>query len=313
MFSLTRSLFDLFCIFTGIGIWARFIEPKLLFITRLKVPLRGLKKVTRIVQISDLHLGKHTSPSFLKRLSKRIHCLKPDLIVLTGDFLCYGKIHDQSALEAFLRSLKAPLGIYSVLGNHDYEAGVGVDALGNYAIIEEGVPILQGLQRLASQQKIQGQYSEELKSIKVNPLLAQIFKDAGIGLLQDSTVQVQGLFNLTGVSEYMTGQIDPVKAFKGYERELPGILLCHNPDAIPKLLDRPPALILSGHTHGGQVNLPFIRKRLTLMQYPRYFKGLIRQDDKTIYISRGVGSVMNFRFLAFPEAVCIDLIPEAKR
>lgn len=307
---LERSLFDLFCISTGIGVWPRYIEPKLLFTTQLKVPLKGLKPPKRLVQISDLHFGKHSSIRFFDKVSQRINALSPDLIVLTGDFICNGKLHDRLALVAFLKTLKAPDGIFAVLGNHDYERGVGIDANGNYDAIDRKGPILQGLSRLFTHTNILGNFSDAAKGLKAHPELLEVFEQTHVKLLQDRTVQIADAFNLTGVSEYMTGQIDADKAYQDYANDLPGILLCHNPDAIPHLLNRPSRLVLSGHTHGGQINLPWIRKKLTMMQFPKYFKGLIKESNKTIYISRGLGSVMNFRFLAAPEVVCIDLIPE---
>lgn len=308
--SLERTLFDLFCISTGIGIWPRYIEPQLVLTTQIRMFLKGLKTSKRIVQISDLHFGKHSSEKFFKRVLERVNALTPDLIVLTGDFICHGKLHDRHALLTFLKELKAPDGLFAVLGNHDYEKGVGIDSNGNYNAIDRKGPVLQGLTRLFTPTKISGQVTDEARCLKANPELLDVFDEGGVQLLQDRTVRVTGDFNLTGVSEYMTGQIDTEKAYQGYDRDLPGVLLCHNPDAIPQLINFPSTLVLSGHTHGGQINLPWIRKKLTMMQYPRYFKGLIQESDKIIYISRGLGSVMNFRFLAAPEVVSIDLIPE---
>lgn len=311
--ALDRTLFDLFCISTGVGVWPRFIEPRLLFTTKLKVPLKGLKSPKRIVQISDLHFGKHSSNRFFQRVSTSVNALSPDFIALTGDFICNGKMHDAEALLSFLKTLKAPEGLYAVLGNHDYEKGVGVDHDGNYGVVDRKGPVLQGLARLLTQTTIHGAFSAEALSLKAHPVLLQIFEEAGVILLKDRTICIADGLNLTGVSEYMTGQINVDRAFEGYQKSMPGVLLCHNPDALPQLFDSPSTLVLSGHTHGGQINLPWIRKKLTMMQYPRYFKGLIREGGKTIYISRGLGSVMNFRFFAPPEIVCIDLIPEASR
>lgn len=308
--SLDRTLFDLFCVSTGIGIWPRYIEPRLLFTTKLKVPLKGLKSPRRIVQVSDLHFGKHSSDRFFSRVSASVNQLSPDLIALTGDFICNGKMHDRKGLLSFLKTLKAPDGLFAVLGNHDYEKGVGVDQEGNYGVVNRNGPVFQGLARLLTQTTIHGGFSEEARRLKANPELLAVFEEAKVVLLKDRTACIGDQLNLTGVSEYMTGQIDPDRAFEDYQSCHPGVLLCHNPDALPHLLKYPASLVLSGHTHGGQINLPWIRKKLTMMQYPRYFKGLIQESGKTIYISRGLGSVMNFRFCAPPEIVCIDLIPE---
>ena len=152
--------------------------------------------------------------------------------------------------------------------------------------------------------------SDRAKRIKDHPHLADVLKKTPFKLLQNQTVAIhQGdlKLNLTGLGEYVLDRADPEAAFKGVDPSSPGIILVHNPDMVPKLLKYPGNLILSGHTHGGQVNLPWIWKKLTLMEQIRFKEGRIEEDGKTVFVSRGVGSVKPFRWNAPPELVLIEL------
>ncbi len=310
MKSLGPLLFDLFCVSTVIGIWPRFIEPTLLSTTRKDLVIKGLKKKIELVQISDLHIGDHTTETFLKKITEGIQAEKPDIIVLTGDFLCYGVLKQKPLFEAFLKSLQAPLGVFAIWGNHDYSGGITVNKFGEYDLAEKGSTVAKGFKLLFSKQKLKGVSKNAARQASINPELLMLLEQQGVTVLEDRTVQAGGV-NLTGVREYMTSQIDLRQAFADYDSSLPGILLAHNPDAIPDLLNTPSQLIFSGHTHGGQINLPWFRSRFTLMEYPRYFTGWMEEKGKTIYISRGVGSVMPFRFMATPELVHFTLLPES--
>lgn len=310
MSSLQHKLFSLFCISTLIGIWPRFIEPNLLTTTRLTVTLKNLKRPLKIVQLSDLHLGTHTKAQFLQRILKKTAAFQPDLILLTGDYLCYGSIHDQAQLTSFFKALKAPLGVYAILGNHDYSGGITVNDKGDYDLSNVGSTVAKGFKLLFKKQHLTGKIQPAVASIESNPELLKAFIEGGVTLLNNENVKIDSLINLTGLPEYMSGQMDLKKAYEGFDPSLPGILLSHNPDALPALLETPSDMILSGHTHGGQVNLPWFRERFTLMEHPHYFTGLLKEKGKTIYISRGLGSVMPFRFFAPPEVVMINCLPK---
>ncbi|MFV0340694.1 MAG: metallophosphoesterase [Parachlamydiaceae bacterium] len=312
MLSKDHLLFDLFCCATIIGVWPRFIEPELLTVTKLKAALPGLKKPLKILQLSDLHFGPFASDRLVRKILQKTDELQPDLIVLTGDFLCYGKMHDRSKIASFLKALRASLGVYAILGNHDYLGGVTVDPEGNYAVSTPSSTVLKGISLLFKKVRLTGWVSPTAAKAQPHPELLELLKESGVELLVNRTISVEGLINLSGIAEYMTGQIDLDKTYKEYDPTLPGVMLAHNPDAISNILQGPSTLILSGHTHGGQINLPLFRGRFTLMEYPRYFSGLIREKGKTIYISRGLGSVMPFRFCAPPEIVLVELTNEVK-
>lgn len=296
-----------------IGVWPRYIEPKWLSTTYLKHYVPGLKHSLRVVQLSDLHYSHDFSDSFLNKILKRTNELNPDMIVLTGDLLTLGRLENRKKLSHFLKTLKAPLGIFMVLGNHDYKNYIGINEQGDYDLIDNHqAPLSKGLQLLFKKIKLSKKVSKAASQVIPHPELIELLKECSIQLLENDTIQIADLINLVGVSEYMSGQIDLKKTYKKYNHQLPGIILAHNPDAFPLLENQPGDIVLSGHTHGGQVNLPWFWKRFTVIENPHYKSGLFKKNGKTLYVSRGLGAVMKFRWNATPELICIDLEKEAR-
>lgn len=311
--SVLQISWDAVCIASGLGIWARYIEPKILFSKRIdiKLPLPRRRKSIKAIQLSDLHFDSNFPNTLLGKLQRRIKSEQPDLIMITGDFLCNSQLQAKGLLQRFLKDLQAPLGIYAVLGNHDYDRFLAPNESGDYDIRTSATsPVIQGLKRLFSPTVLTGKTTERAKNSKPHAELVELLEDCAIVLLHNETVQVDDCINLTGFGEHMAGAVDANKAFKNYNPNLPGVLLTHNPDTIPKLLNGPGELILCGHTHGGQIYLPGIWKRLTLMENSQYHRGLQDAGNKKIYISRGIGSTFPLRFLAPPELVIITISDE---
>jgi predicted MPP superfamily phosphohydrolase len=300
---------DLLLASSIIGIWPRFIEPRMLAVTQLRLPLSlPLGQKIRIVQVSDLHFGRPHSRAFIKKLLSRILHLAPDMIVITGDFLCYGRWDASEELKVFLRALHAPLGIYAVLGNHDFEKGLTINNAGDYDVLDaQPSPILKGIQRLFSAPKLTKKVTDRAKKVLPHPELLELLQKCSVQLLDNQTIQIKKTFNLTGLGEYMAGKADPKKAFQGYDVNLPGIVLVHNPDAFTLLKTYPGNLVLSGHTHGAQINLPWVKHRFCRIENPRYKSGIIREGDKTLFVTRGVGAVLPLRVNAIPEIVSITI------
>lgn len=312
--SMTERLWDLWCFLSIIGIWPRFIEPYIIKTQSIKLSIPhlplGLSKL-RIVHFSDLHFYPRLPQHFLQRLLNNIEKLQPDLIVFTGDFICYSHLDEPDRLAQFLTSVKnlAPLGVWSVLGNHDYSQFASINEEGIYALVDKNPEtITRALKRLWNPPQV----PKQAQKLDVYPHanLVNLIQASGWNLLHNQTQQLslpQGRLNICGFGEYMMGDVDIEATFKNYDHNTAGIILLHNPDAIPLLTNQPGGLILSGHTHGGQVNLPWIRKRFSLMQYPEYKHGLIPFENKWVYVTRGVGSVLPFRWFAPPEIVLIEL------
>lgn len=323
-----NAAWDAWCIASGIGIWPRYIEPQLLKIRRIDLPIFNLPlklEGLRILHLSDLHWSGHFSQLLQKKLIRKALSLKPDFIFFTGDFLCRSKLDDPVGLSCLLSSLQAKFGCFAVLGNHDYESFITVNDEGDYDVEDDSSrpDIRKGFDRLFHPVQLTGRISLRARETLYHEKLTELLKATPFQLLNNATVRVScngSRINICGLEEYMTGRFCPKDAFKGYDDRYPGVVLSHNPDALPQLLDWPGDLILSGHTHGGQVNLPFLWKRCTQIEHPQYKRGLhpllCGQAESAIcagvpvkwaYINCGLSSVLKFRWFALPELTLLTL------
>jgi len=202
----------------------------------------------KIVQISDLHIGATGSGRRLASLVNQISALHPDVIAITGD-LVDGETRFLKREIAAVKTLRAPLGVYFITGNHEYYSGVGawiaeIKRLGVRVLRNESVPIGEG-------------------------------PDA---------------FYLAGVDDYASKGMAPghgqdiPRALRDIPEDKAVVLLAHQPKAAKEASAHGVDLVLSGHTHGGQI-WPF--SYLVALQQP-YNKGLYRCSDTTqIYVSHG--------------------------
>lgn len=307
-------LWDFWCIGTVIGIWPRFIEPNLLWNTHLDLPVANLPQELdglKILQFSDLHLNPRAPKKLFSRLQKKARNLKPDIIVFTGDFLCNATLFEKSDLISYLQGFEAPLGCYAILGNHDYSKMVTINEDGDYDIERlSNSLILKGLKRIFRPPPLTKKLTEDGKKLIPHEELIQLIKATPFQLLNNASVQIQkgdATLNLVGLGEHMIGKCLPDLAFQNYKKHAPGIVLVHNPDAIPHLTSYPGELILCGHTHGDQINLPWFRTRFNVMEQPQYRRGLHSIGEKMAYINRGIGGCLNFRWFAPPELTCVTL------
>jgi len=313
-----NNAWNLFCILSVIGIWPRFIEPKRLRTKAFSIPIKNLPKSFNglsVVQLSDLHLQPSTSTRFLKKISKKVLRKKPDIIVITGDFICQSALIGKERLKNFLNSFNAPLGCYAVLGNHDYSEYIGIDKKGLYTLKKvEKTPLSQGFKLLFSKKRtLVGKPDKSISNLEPHQELLEVLHDSPFQLLRNETVTLEKggeKFNIAGLGEHMASDLKPEIAFKKWDRAFPGIVLAHNPDALPHLLAHPGDLILSGHTHGGQVNLPFLWKKFTLLENPRLKAGVKHFGAKKLFVNRGLGAVFPFRFFSMPEIVSFKLYEE---
>jgi uncharacterized protein len=302
------------CCLSLIGIWPRFIEHRLVSTTRLRLKIKNLPpglQGLKIVQFSDLHLHAGVSDAFLEKIQKKIKACHPDIILFTGDFLCFSVFTEVDRLKKFFDTLSAPAGCYAILGNHDYDKFISINEAGEYDILDKSVGSLGSIfKRLWTETKLAFRTTDRARAVKPNAPLEELIKTTPVKLLKNETIQVpiKGSFlNLTGLEEYITGRCNPEEAFKNYDPAFPGVVMLHNPDGVPLLLSSPGEVILCGHTHGGQVNLPWLWKKFTLMENPQFKRGLFRLEDKWMYVNRGLGSVIPFRWFAMPEILELTL------
>jgi uncharacterized protein len=307
---------DCISLFSIVGIWPRYIEPSLLFVTRLKwqlneksAHLNGLK----ILHFSDLHFHKKSSRGFLKKIGGKIASLEPDLLLFTGDFICYSRLDREEELLSFLGALKAPLGKFCIFGNHDYARYVSVNAQGIYAPLQPPRP-LQGLKKgikaMRGELPAASSVAEETLQVPPHEKLPALLAEAQFALLENRSHLLPCGLNLVGLGDLGLGRCHPDKAFASYNAAYPGIILSHNPDSVPHLLPFPGEWILSGHTHGEQIHIPWPKgartfsRRLTRLGHLEYTRGLISLGEKLLYVNRGLGSFKPFR-LGSPPEICL--------
>ncbi|HEX4037248.1 MAG TPA: metallophosphoesterase [Acidobacteriaceae bacterium] len=246
------------------------VEEHTIRLERLPDAFRGM----RIAQISDLHYEGFTEGFFLREVVRRVNRLQPDMVLLTGDFITKFPTLDRVPRQqmprcaAILSALRCPLRFAS-LGNHD-------EAIGKDYVIapleEHGIPVLVN---------------------RATPLE----RDG------------QRLW-LAGVGSACEQDADPASAIpracvNGNEAV---ILMAHEPDPLPDYARYNVDLVLSGHTHGGQVRLPLL-PAFALPEYGRnYVEGLFHHGRTQLYVNRGIGTVgLPFRLWCPPEITVFTL------
>ena len=239
---------------------AYYIEPNRIEITRHEVSVPnwpGAQAPVTVAQITDLHHGPYVSLRTVRRAVQAAAGLGAHIIVLTGDFISRHEKYARPCAQV-LSELRAPGGVFAVLGNHDYW--------------ENGETVTRELTR------------------------------AGITVLTNASHRIAPGLWLVGVDDYWSGRPDVPRAFRDVPQEHAQIVLTHNPQIFPQLWHRR-SVVLAGHTHGGQVNLPPIpRKYLPGLVGAPYIKGWYRRSNASMYVSRGVGMVTPpVRFFCLPE------------
>lgn len=220
----------------------------------------------RIIQLSDVHVGLGIRRAFVQNCVERINALHPDMVVITGDLVDRSIEHIESDL-APLASLKSAHGTFFVTGNHEYFH----DA----------------------------------------PSIVAFLKTLGIQVLENRSVAIGGRFNLVGINDLISSRMggtpfDIEAAFAQCDETLKTIVLAHQPKTVLRTRHKPYDLMLSGHTHGGQI-FPF--GLLVMIDQP-YLAGLYRIDErKQIFVSRGTGYWgPPLRVLAPSEITVLDIV-----
>ena len=255
------------------------IEPHWEQVVEQAMPVSGLPEALigkTIVQLSDLHVGPKVDDGHLVSCFARAAALRPDIVVITGDFLTHVHARGESQF-AHLREVlshlpKGRLATLGVLGNHDYGRG----------------------------------WSEAAVADRVVAIVERI----GVRILRNDTVEVAGL-DIAGVDDLWARRADATLAL-GKRTGSAAIVLNHNPDA----LDALPwggyrGWILAGHTHGGQCKPPFLPPPILPVRNTRYAAGEVNlADGRRLYVNRGLGHLIRVRFNVRPEITSFTLARE---
>ncbi|MCB1135789.1 MAG: metallophosphoesterase [Chlamydiia bacterium] len=282
--------------------------------THLRLPIKDLApelEGVRVAHFSDLHLSRHQSAGFLRRLAPQINGFQPHIIAFSGDFLCHSRMRYADRLHDFLQSLHASHGCFAIFGNHDHDAYLSLNHEGDYdAIVQRDSSLVGGFRRLLFGCRLTGRITEAARQARPHPELTALLDAVGFTWLVIDTQQVlidgQRL-NVCGLGEYWAGLFHPEKAFRKWDPEAPGLVLAHNPDVFPQLQGYPGELVLCGHTQGGQVNLPMLWQRFVSLENLRYKRGFITESGRRLYVNRGVGAAFPMRWFSLAEILLITL------
>jgi uncharacterized protein len=231
-----------------------------------------LQAPLKVVHMTDLHFGKFMFEREVRAWVSAANLEKPDLIVITGDIIDHALENKKlESLALELGKLHAPLGVFATLGNHDYYTASGA-------------------------------------RFDANILIAQLER-VGITYLVNQGVLLRSDFFLAGVDDYWAGTVRVARAIQNAQSDAALLLLSHNPDILPKVPPRV-GLMLSGHTHGGQVRAPFGQGLACISKHgERYQMGFVKEAT-TAFVSRGLGtSGIPIRTFCPAELVVLELLP----
>jgi uncharacterized protein len=261
----------------GLAAYAFLVEPRWIQVTRTRVHLRGLPpelEGLRIALLTDLHAGEGTPMSVIRRAARLAMRERPDLIAITGDLTADDSAGFTRVLAALDR-LDAPLGVYAVPGNHDHTVGI---------------------------EKWQ-------RDVGGHPVIQELNNRAVVRQIGEARICVAGVDDLSCGDPSLNSLPPPDR------RDLT-VLLAHDPDQAEqarRAYDQVD-LVLSGHTHGGQIRLPFVGALRNPSAYGTlYEEGLRRRPWTQVYVSRGVGTIhLPARFLCRPEVALLELTGSAR-
>ena len=221
----------------------------------------------RIAQVSDVHHSRLVSIEEVRRVVGLANAARADMVALTGDYTTSLAEYVEPCAEA-LGELKAPEGVWAVLGNHDHKTD--------------------------------------------GPLTRQALRRRGINVLTNQNTELRrgaDSLQLAGVDDWGWGKADFARAMQGVDTRRPSVMLSHEPMALDVPETRGVSLILSGHTHGGQIALPFVGAPAAYVwKHLKYLRGVYESEGTQLYVSRGTGVIgVPVRLGARPEVAVLRL------
>ena len=251
-----------------IGFYSAYVEPHLLRVKQYEMKFEQVAgNPITVVQFSDTHVGDFFTTEDLKKVVDKINEQQADLVLFTGDLMDNAAEYDGSIDEiaTILSKIKATNGKYAVFGNRDYGGGAE-------------------------------RFYEDL------------MESAGFEVLVNSsrTLEVKGTtISLFGADDALIGYYNSNKTMQGISNDHLNLLLIHEPDLISDFLSYPIDLATAGHSHGGQVYIPFYGPLLTTALAEDYVRGLydFGNNRKTLlYVNTGIGNTkVPFRLFNVPQ------------
>ena len=254
------------------------IEPRWLESSNVTIRLRNrhLNSPVRILHLSDFHYSTVVPLTFINDAIQRGLTANPDLICVTGDFLT-GRRLNPGQYRQILRCLSKKAPTFACLGNHDG-----------------------------------GEWSKHTNGLSSTEPVMNLLTDSGITCLHNASAVVsigRQTIRIIGVGDLWSGDLYPDKAFTNSQKTggLPTVLLAHNPDSKDMLSEFHWDLMLSGHTHGGQLVVPLIGTPFAPVHDQRYVRGLNTWKGRWIYTTRGIGNLYGIRINCRPEISVLTL------
>lgn len=254
--------------------YGRFIEPRLLFTVGHDIALKGCfaeAGAMRVAVFSDTHIGPFRYSVPIERIVRRVNAARPDFVLIAGDFVSYLPAKRFDGAFAAFGDIEAP--VYAVLGNHDLGLP-GPDV---------AAPLRESLDRI------------------------------GVAMMDNHAVDISGDgfdIELVGMSDlWARGQ--KIELFDAPPTK-PRLALAHNPETMNIIsMKHRPDLLIAGHTHGGQIYLPFLTCHLTFAcRVVRY--GVRELEDGAVFVTSGTGqSMLPMRFAVPPRIDILNISYES--
>ncbi len=266
----------------SLALWGFWWEPDQLAVRRVTLTLPGWPgghEPLTVAVMSDLHAGSpYIDAAKIVRVVESVNAAGPDLVLLLGDYVTHGVVGgtrmDPAEIGKLLAGLEAPLGVYAVLGNHDWwdRAHDGFDG------------------------------AEAIRSA---------LTQAGAAVIDNEAHRIdrpEGDFWLLGIGDALEGSPKIDEPLAGIQDSLPVIAFTHNPDLFPHIPVQV-TLTLAGHTHGGQVAIPLVGRLVVPSEFgERFAYGHIVEDNRHLYVTGGLGTtILPVRFRVPPEVVLLTI------
>jgi len=278
-----KIIVTVFFILCALFVYSYFIEPNSFVIKKPSFELeclRGTALHIKFAHISDLHFTSKTPKERIRQIYNEIKKTDSSVVFITGDL-----ISDKSGIVStvkFVNNISKEYSVYVVFGNWDFWLLDYNIASFKKALEKAGAKVLVN----------------DALSIKTGDKLIDV-------------IGVKDPYSSSETEKDLKKAIDKIKSNKGVCR----ILLAHSPSIIKEALRENIDLILVGHTHGGQINIPFLAKEIIPVrkrENRKYVKGQYKVNGTQMYVNSGIGtSVFPIRFLTPPEVAEITLKPES--